>query len=78
MHGQGISSAGLKIQETEKNPNDNNCHLDFFQFLVSLSPLSLLLHYNQTQPYGHQLNTYTSLLQTVCFVPRERKPLHFL
>ena len=33
--------------------------------------------YNQTLLYGHPLNTDTSLLRTVCFVPGERKPLHF-
>ena len=32
----------------------------------------------QTSLYGHPLNTDTSLLRTVCFVPGERKPLHFL
>ena len=34
---------------------------------------SQITFYSQTP-----LNTGTSLLQTVCFVPRERKPLHFL
>ena len=33
--------------------------------------------YSQTLLYGHLLNTDTSLLRTVCFVPGERKPLHF-
>ena len=33
--------------------------------------------YNQTLLYGHPLNTDTSLLRTVCFVPGERKPLYF-
>ena len=33
--------------------------------------------YNQTLLYGHPLNTDTSLLRTVYFVPGERKPLHF-
>ena len=28
--------------------------------------------------YGHPLNLDNSLLQTVYFVPGERKPLHFL
>ena len=28
--------------------------------------------------YGHPLNTDTLLLQTICFVPGERKPFHFL
>ena len=32
----------------------------------------------QTSLYGHPLNTDTLLLRTVCFVPGERKPLHFL
>ena len=33
---------------------------------------------SETPVYGHPLNTDTSLLWTVCFVPGERKPLHFL
>ena len=33
---------------------------------------------SQTPLYGHPLNTDTSLLRTVCFVPGERGPLHFL
>ena len=28
--------------------------------------------------YGHLLDTVTSLLLTICFVPGERKPLRFL
>ena len=31
-----------------------------------------------THFYGHPLNTDTSLLRTVCFVPGEREPLRFL
>ena len=38
----------------------------------------LLLLYSQTSLSGHPLNTDTSLLWTICFVPREREPLHFL
>ena len=34
--------------------------------------------YSQTLFYGHPLNTDTSLLWTVCFVPGEKNPLHFL
>ena len=34
--------------------------------------------YSQSPLYGQPLNKDTSLLQTVCFVPGERKPLHFL
>ena len=33
---------------------------------------------SQSPLYGHPLYTDTSLLRTVCFVPGERKPLHFL
>ena len=36
------------------------------------------MKYSQTSLYGHPLNTDSSLLWTVCFVPGERKPLHFL
>ena len=36
------------------------------------------MKYSETPLYGHSLNTDTSLLRTVCFVPGERKPLHFL
>ena len=36
------------------------------------------MKYSQTSLYGHPLYTDTSLLRTVCFVPGERKPLHFL
>ena len=34
--------------------------------------------YSRTPLYEHPLNKDTSLSRTVCFVPRERKPLHFL
>jgi len=34
--------------------------------------------YSQSPLYRQPLNMDTSLLQTVCFVPGERKPLHFL
>ena len=35
--------------------------------------------YSQTPlQYGNPLNTDVSLLRTVCFVPGERKPFHFL
>ena len=36
------------------------------------------LLYSQTLPYVQLLNTDTSFLRTVCFVPGKRKPLHFL
>ena len=32
----------------------------------------------QSKLYGQPLNTDTSLLKTVFFVPAEREPLHFL
>ena len=35
------------------------------------------LDYSATPLHGHPLDTDTSLLCTVCFVPRERKPIHF-
>ena len=34
--------------------------------------------YTQTPLYGHPLNMDTSLLRIDCFVPEERKTLHFL
>ena len=34
--------------------------------------------HSQTPLYGHPLNMDTSLLRTVCFVPGERRSLHFL
>ena len=36
------------------------------------------VEYSQTALYGNSLDTDTSSLRTVCFLPGERKPLHFL
>ena len=36
------------------------------------------MKYSQTSLYGRPLNTDSSLLRTVCFVPGEKKPLRFL
>ena len=87
MHDQGMSLMGLKIPETEKNPMTicitvKPCDTDTRlirtphycrEFAVSLGKEStyILSKFNP-------LNTDTSLLQTVCFVPRERKPFYFL
>ena len=42
--------------------------------LTSVNKTFDMLIYSQTPRYGHSLNTVTSLLRTVCFVPEERKP----
>ena len=47
--------------------------------VVDRWPLAEVQLYSQvTHFYGHPLNTDTSLLRTVCFIPGERKPLRFL
>ena len=47
--------------------------------VVERWPLAEVQLYSQvTHFYGHPLNTDTSLLRTVCFVPGEREPLRFL
>ena len=47
--------------------------------VVERWPLAEVRLYSQlTHFYGHPLNRDTSLLHAVRFVPRERKPLHFL
>ena len=48
------------------------CHL---AWMLS-RPNSCTQSYNQTPPYGHPLNSDTSFLRTVCFVPEKRRPLN--
>ena len=40
---------------------------------LTAAKIKILSHYSQTP-----LNTDTSLLRTVCFIPGEKKPLYFL
>ena len=44
----------------------------------SINPIPRSLFYSQTPLYEHPLNMDTFSLWTVCFVPEERKLLHFL
>ena len=44
---------------------------------ASLLARAKSIYYSQTLFYGHPLNTDTSLLWTVCFVPGEKTPYIF-
>ena len=70
----------LKMMSHSKHGRFNLHNTPFHQQLkeVDSSANRIALHkYNGTTLYEHPLNTDTSLLRTVCFVPEERKPLHF-
>ena len=87
MHDQGVSLMGLKIPETEKNPMTiciivKLCYTGTRlirtphycgEFALSLRKESTYI-FSKLNP----LNTESSLLQAVCFVPGERKLFHFL
>ena len=46
--------------------------------LLQATSVLVCMQYSQNLLYGHLRNTDTSISWTASFVPRKRKPLHFL
>ena len=67
-----LARACTPLTKSEEKERLRAVYAHFFTKLLFSVSFKVLIQ------FGHPLNMDTSLLRAVCFVPGERKPLHFL